>query len=71
MSALSDMVAKLDGLTNTHGYVTALPELRDILAELSNLVPVGIHLSEIQYSPETDVSVTITLGFTIERDHLK
>lgn len=70
MSALKHMVERLDNRQlGTSGYVTDVPELRAILAELSDLCPVGIHLSEAQYGDE-NVSVTIKFGFTIERRHI-
>ena len=70
-SALKHMVDQLENRRpGASGYVTALPELTAILSELSPLVPVGIQLSEIQYAPDEEVSVTIKLGFTIERKHL-
>jgi hypothetical protein len=70
MSALERMVYQLENpRPGSAGYVTALPELSAILSELSPLVSVGIKLSELQYGD--DVSVTITLGFTIVRPHLK
>lgn len=69
MSALSEMVDKLDNRRpNTAGYVTGVPELQAILAELSPLVPVGIYLDALQYGD--DVSVTIRVGFSLERNQL-
>lgn len=67
MSALSDMVHKLDTRRpGTKGYVTKVPEVEAILAETSRLVSAGIILDEDQ--PRADeVSVTITVSLTLER----
>lgn len=69
-TALRTMVDKLDNRpAGRNGYVTYLPELKEILNELSNYVPVGIHLD--QYGTEGDtVSVTVKLGFALERSLL-
>jgi hypothetical protein len=69
MSALSEMVAKLDNRQpGTRGYVTQVPELQRILSEITPLVSVGI--SEDYLDVPGEVSVTITLGLTLERNLL-
>lgn len=69
-TALRTMVAKLDNRRpGANGYVTYLPELKDILNELSDRVPVGIQLDE--YGTDGDiVSVTIKVGIALERSLL-
>ena len=47
-----------------NGYVTYLPELREILAELTDLVPVGV---QVTFDPRgTDVMIKV--GFTLDPD---
>ena len=69
-SALRDMVEKLDnkkrGMT---GYVTYLPEVKAILNELTDRVPASI-IHTNTTGPAGDISVQITIGFTLERDLL-
>lgn len=69
-TALRTMVDKLDNRRpDTNGYVTYLPELKDILNELSDHVPVGVQLD--QYGTGGDiVSITIKVGFALERSLL-
>lgn len=69
-TALRTMVDKLDHpRPGANGYATYLPELRDILNELTDRVPVSIQLDE--YGTGGDiVSVTIKVGFALERSLL-
>ena len=69
-TALRTMVEKLDNRRpDSNGYVTELPELKAILSELSDRVPVGVQLD--QYGTGGDiVSVTIKVGFALERSLL-
>ena len=70
MSALSDMVRKLDTRQpGTRGYVTQVPELQRILSEITPLVSVGI-TEDQSLMLANEISVTITVGLTLERDLL-
>jgi hypothetical protein len=72
-TALAAMVAKLDARDkrNSRGYVTKRDELIDILSEVSKLVSVVIIEEERPYSVQhKEISVTIKLGLTLERDLL-
>lgn len=71
--ALKKMVAKLDArnMRTSRGYVTKRDELIAILSEVSRLVPVSIVEEERPYSVQhKEISVTIKLGLTLERDLL-
>ena len=68
-SALKTMAEKLDKRSmGDRGYVTNLPELQAILAELSPLVSVNI--IETRTVSRKDLSVEIRLGFTVGRGEL-
>jgi len=72
-SALRKMVKKLDGRNKrtSQGYVTNRDELIAILSEVSKLVSVSIVEEERPYSVQhKEISVTIKLGLTLERDLL-
>jgi hypothetical protein len=72
-SALAAMVRKLDkrNKRTSRGYVTNRDELISILSEVSRLVPVSIVEEERPYSVQhKEISVTIKLGLTLERELL-
>ena len=72
-TALQKMVKKLDARDKRHsqGYVTNRDELIAILSEVSKLVSVSIVEEERPYSVQhKEISVTIKLGLTLERDLL-
>ena len=72
-SALRKMVRKLDARNKrtSQGYVTNRDELMAILSELTPLLSVAILEEERPYSVQhKEISVTIKLGFTLERDLL-
>jgi len=69
-SALKEMVWKLDKKQRDQtGYTTYIPEVKDILNELTNLVPASV-IQTGTHGPKQDISVKITIGFTLERDLL-
>ncbi len=73
VSALTKMVRKLDSRNKrtSRGYVTNRDELIAILSEVSRLVSVSIVEEERPYSVQhKEISVTITLGLTLERELL-
>lgn len=68
-SALAVMVDKLDNQRpDSNGYVTYLPELRAIMSELSDLVPLNVFHRGNRTNNEIDVEVK--LAFSLERDLL-
>lgn len=72
-SALKSMVEKLDKRNprTSQGYVTKRNELIAILQEVTPLISVAILEQELPYSQQgKDISVTIKLGLTLERDLL-
>lgn len=70
-SALKAMVEKLDNRQpGTAGYNTTLPELQEILSQLTPRVPVSILESRSSVDREKDVSVEIRIRFTLERELL-
>lgn len=71
MSALKKMVEKLDNRDRAAhlGYVTYLPELQEILSELSPRVPVAI-LEDYGAVGDGEIGVTVKIGFALERDQL-
>lgn len=72
-TALQAMVRKLDARNKrtSQGYVTNRDELISILKEVSKLVSVSIVEEERPYSVQhKEISVTIKLGLTLERDLL-
>lgn len=54
---------------NTAGYVTHLPEVKAILNELTDHVPALVAEEAVRYNGN-EVSVKITIGFTIAKDEL-
>lgn len=72
-TALAAMVRKLDGRNKrtSRGYITKRDELLAILSEVSRNVSVVIIEEERPYSVQhKEISVTIRLGLTLERDLL-
>jgi len=68
--ALKAMVEKLDNRPREQsGYVTHLPEVKAILNELTERVPASVIHTNTR-GPKSDISVNITIGFTLERDLL-
>jgi hypothetical protein len=62
------MVERLDGRPKGHsGYVTNKAEIVAILSELTDLTPAVI-LEDM--NDEHGVSVTIKIGFSLERDEI-
>lgn len=69
-NALNAMVKKLDNRRRDQsGYVTYLPEVINILSELTPRVPASVIHTNTN-GPAGDISVQITIGFTLERDLL-
>lgn len=69
-AALRAMVEKLDKRPRDQsGYVTYIPEIQAILSEITPRVPASV-IHTNQHGPEGDISVVITIGFTLERDLL-
>ncbi|KIA74371.1 hypothetical protein ANMWB30_09440 [Arthrobacter sp. MWB30] len=70
VSALQTMVRKLNERgQESRGYVTGIPEIQQILSELTALVPASVGRTNLSGSAD-DVSVEITIGFTLERGQL-
>lgn len=70
-SALKTMVEKLDNRQpDTSGYVTHLPELQEILSQLSPNVSVSIVESRSSANSDKDISVMVKVRFTLERELL-
>lgn len=68
ISALAKMVEKLDNKRpDSRGYVTNLPELRDIMLELSDLVPLNVFHNG---NRGDEIDVEIKFGFALERNLL-
>ena len=67
MSALEKMLEQL-GTKRHGGYVTRLPEAKEILSELSEFVSVGIRKEET-LDPDM-VEIKLTIGFTLSRREL-
>lgn len=70
--ALKAMVEKLDSREpDTDGYVTHLPELQEILSQLSPNVAVSIVESRSSVTSDKDISVMVKVRFTLEREALE
>jgi hypothetical protein len=69
-SALKEMVWKLDKKPRDQtGYITQIPEIQDILSEITPRVSALVAHTGT-HGPKQDISVQITIGFTLERDLL-
>lgn len=67
-SALKAMVEKLDNRRwGTSGYHTHLPELIEILSQLTPRVPVSILQSYSPIDVDGEITVEVKLSFTLER----
>jgi hypothetical protein len=67
-SALKAMVEKLDNRRwGTSGYSTHIPELQEILSQITPRVPVSILESYSPVDREGEITVEVRLSFTLER----